>query len=217
MWPRWAAPSSVSGSRSKKVRTAAERDEAARAAWRQAAQGWDPATLVWVDETGTQVGMTPLRGRAARGERVVEAIPRNRGTNTSMVAAMSRDGITAALTIEGAIDRPVFEVFVAEVLVPTLRPGQRVIWDNLSVHRNATVRQLIEAAGCTLQPLPAYSPDLNPIELAFSKFKALVRRAGARTREALDEAITAALPQLTAADAHAWIHHCGYGPTGQPL
>jgi transposase len=173
--------------------------------------------LVFVDETGAQVGMTLLRGRAPKGERVVEALPRNRGCNTSMVAALGSAGITAALTVVGAIDRPAFEVFVADLLVPTLHPGQRVVWDNLSVHRNATVRQLIEDAGCTLHPLPAYSPDLNPIELAFSKFKTLLRQSGARTREALDDAITAALPQLTAADAQAWIRHCGYGQTGQPL
>jgi transposase len=161
--------------------------------------------------------MTPTRGRAPKGERVVEALPRNRGKNTSMVAALETGGIRAALTIEGAIDGPVFLAFVRDILVPQLRPGQRVIWDNLSVHRNAAVRQLIEDAGCTIHPLPAYSPDLNPIELAFSKFKALLRQAGARTREALDEAITAALPPLTAADAHAWIRHCGSGQSGQPL
>lgn len=145
------------------------------------------------------------------------AIPRNRGKNTSLVAALNVTGISAALTIEGAIDGPVFEVFVRDVLVPSLQPGQRVIWDNLSVHRNAAVRQLIADAGCTLHPLPAYSPDFNPIELAFSKLKTLLRQAGARTRAALEEAITDALPQLTAADAQAWIRHCGYGQTGQPL
>jgi transposase len=161
--------------------------------------------------------MTPTRGRAPKGERVVAVLPRNRGKNTSMVAALGTGGIQAALTIEGAIDGPVLLAFVRDVLVPQLRPGQRVIWDNLSVHRNAAVRQLIEAAGCTIHPLPAYSPDLNPIELAFSKFKTLLRQTGARTRAALDDAITAALPQLTAADARAWIRHCGYGHTGQPL
>lgn len=160
--------------------------------------------------------MTPTRGRAPIGERVVETVPRNRGRNTSLVAALSVAGIGAALTIEGAIDRPVFTVFVRDILVPSLRPGQHVIWDNLSVHRNADVRRLIEQAGCTLHPLPAYSPDFNPIELAFSKLKLLLRQTAARTRDGLDAAITAALPQLTAADAQAWIHHCGYGQSGQP-
>jgi transposase len=155
--------------------------------------------------------MTPRTGRAPRGVRVVETVPRNRGRNTSLVAALGVAGIQAALTVEGAVDRAVFECFVREVLVPVLRPGQRVIWDNLSVHRNSEVRRLIEAAGCTLHPLPAYSPDLNPIELAFSKLKTILRRTGARTRAALDDAISAALPRLSATDAHAWITACGYG------
>lgn len=141
----------------------------------------------------------------------METVPRNRGRNTSLIAALGIAGVQAALTIEGAIDRPVFALFVREMLVPSLRPGQRVIWDNLSVHRNAEVRRLIEAAGCTLHPLPAYSPDLNPIELAFSKLKTLLQQTGARTRDRLDAAISAALPQLTAANAQAWIAACGYG------
>lgn len=160
--------------------------------------------------------MTPARGRAPKGERVAETVARNRGRNTALVAALTTAGIEAALTIEGAIDHAVFELFVREVLVPKLRPGQRVIWDNLSVHRNADVRRLIEDADCSLHPLPAYSPDYNPIELAFSKLKTLLRQTGARSRDGLDTAITAALPQLTAADAQAWIRHCGYDQPGQP-
>jgi transposase len=155
--------------------------------------------------------MTPIRGRAPRGQRLVETVPRNRGRTTALVAALGVTGIQAALTIEGAIDRPVFETFVREVLVPSLRPGQRVIWDNLSVHRGGEVRRLIEAAGCPLHPLPTYSPDLNPIELAFSKLKTLLRQTGARTREGLEDAIAVALPHLTAANAQAWIAACGYG------
>jgi transposase len=155
--------------------------------------------------------MTPRRGRAPRGERVVESLPRNRGRNTSLVAALSVAGGAAALTVEGAIDRPVFEVFVRDILVPALRPGQRVLWDNLSVHRGEMVRTLIEAVGCTLHFLPAYSPDLNPIEPGFSKLKTLLRQTGARTRDGLDEAIAAALPQLTPANASAWFTPCGYG------
>jgi transposase len=128
-----------------------------------------------------------------------------------VVAALGVAGIPAALSGEGAIDRPVVEVFVRDILVPSLRPGQRVIWDNLSVHRGGEVRRLIEAAGCTRHFLPASSPDLNPIELAFSKLKTLLRQTGARARAALDEAISAALPQLTAANAAAWITACDYG------
>lgn len=124
---------------------------------------------------------------------------------------MGSSGIQAALTVEGAIDRSVFAVFVREVLVPSLRPGQRVIWDNLSVQRGGEVRRLLEAAGCTLHPLPAYSPDLNPIGLAFSKRKTRLRQTGARTRDGLNAAISEALPPLSAANAHAWIAACGYG------
>jgi transposase len=141
---------------------------------------------------------------------VVGTAPRNHGTNTTLVAALSLEGITAAMTVEGAMDRPAFEAFVAQVLVPTLRPGRVVIWDNLSVHKSDDAQKLIAAAGCQLLWLPPYSPDFAPIEQAFSKLKAALRRTGARTREALDEAITAALATITAANAQGWFAHCGY-------
>lgn len=144
----------------------------------------------------------------------MDVLPRNRGRNTSLVAALGTTGIGAALTIVGAIDRP---VFVRDILLSSLRPGQRVVWDTLRVHRHGTVRMLLEAAGCTLHPLPASSPDCNPIALACSKRKTTLRRTGARTRHGLDEAISAALPQQSAADAIAWIAHCGYGQSGQLL
>ena len=170
----------------------------------------DPATLVFVDESGTNLAMTPRYGRALRGERVVGSVPRNHGPNTTLLAALSLDGITAAMTLEGAADRAAFEVFVAQVLVPTLIPGQFVIWDNLSVHKSAEAAQLIAARGCRVLFLPPYSPDFAPIEQAFSKLKIALRRTGARTREALEQAITAGLATITAADAQAWFAHCGY-------
>lgn len=154
--------------------------------------------------------MTPRYGRAPRGRRVVGAAPRNHGKNTTLVAALSLDGITTAMMLEGALDRAAFDVFVAEALAPALRPGQVVIWDNLSVHKSDTAQQLIEARGCQLRWLPPYSPDLRPIEPAFSKLKTALRRAGARTRDDLEAAIAAALRTITATDATGWFAHCGY-------
>ncbi len=204
-------------SRSKKVLFAAERDERVRTAWWAEIQALDPSQLVFVDESGTNLAMTPRYGRAPRGQRLVGSAPRNHGPNTTLVAAMRSDGITAAMTLEGALDRAAFEVFVTEVLVPSLTPGQTVIWDNLSVHKSTTAQQRIAAAGCQVVFLPPYSPDFAPIELAFSKLKTVLRRAQARTRAALDEAITASLRTITADNARAWFAHCGYTDQGQPL
>jgi len=172
---------------------------------------------VFVDESGTNLAMTPRYGRAPRGERVVGTAPRNHGKNTTLVAAMTLEGITAAMTVEGAIDRPAFEAYVAQVLVPSLRPGQVVIWDNLSVHKSDLAQRRIAAAGCQLLWLPPYSPDFTPIEQAFSKLKTALRRTGARTREALNEAITAGLATITATDAQGWFAHCGYPIPAQLL
>jgi transposase len=180
-------------------------------------QTHDPATLVFVDESGTNLAMTPRYGRAPRGQRVVGTAPRNHGPNTTVIAALNPTGIPAAMTVEGAIDRLAFDAFVQQVLVPSLVPGQTVIWDNLSVHQSATAQALIEAAGCRVCFLPPYSPDFAPIELAFSKLKTFLRRAQARTRAALDEAITAGLGMITADDARGWFAHCGYPIAGQSL
>lgn len=171
---------------------------------------YDPATLVFVDESGTNLAMTPRYGRAPRGERVVGTVPRNHGPNTTLVAALSLGGITAAMTVEGALDRPAFDAFVDQVLEPRLVPGQVVVWDNLSVHKSADAQRVIEAAGCQLLWLPPYSPDFTPIEQAFSKLKTALRRTGARTREALEAAITTGLASITAADTPGWFAHCGY-------
>lgn len=161
--------------------------------------------------------MTPRSGRAPRGQRVVGTVPRTHGPNTTLVAAMSLDGITAAMTLEGAIDRRAFDAFVAQVLVPCLQPGQVVVWDNLSVHKSADAQRVIAARGCQLLWLPPYSPDFTPIEQAFSKLKSALRRTGARTREELDTAITAGLATITAADTPGWFAHCGYPIPAQLL
>lgn len=190
--------------------TAAERDEAARAAWRAGAAGLDPAALVFVDESGTHTAMTPRYARAPRGRRAVGAAPRNHGPNVTLFAALTAQGIGAALVVPGAADRRAFEAYVARTLVPTLRPGQVVVLDNLNVHRGERVRRLIEAAGCRLLFLPAYSPDFNPIEPAFAKVKQHLRRAQARAFDALVAAIGAALDAVTPQDAHGFFAHCRF-------
>ncbi len=176
----------------------------------------DAQRLVCVDESGTPIALTRLDARAVRGHRAVGQVPRNHGKNTTVVAALSGTGVQAPWTVEGAIDTPAVVAYVREVLSPALRPGQIVVLDHLSVHQAEDVRRLIEARGCALRFLPAYSPDLTPIEEAFSKLKAGLRRLGARTRDALLDAIAQVLATLTATDAHGWFEHAGYPLPVQP-
>ena len=173
----------------KKHLIASEQDPVARAAWQAAIQEVAADQLVFVDESGAKITLSPRYGRAPRGQRCVGRVPRNWGQNTTLMAAMTLEGMQTAAVIEGAMDRPVFECFVQQFLLPTLRPGQTVVWDNLSVHKSQRARALIEAMGCDVVFLPAYSPDFNPIEQAFSKLKAHLRRIGARTYDDLIEAI----------------------------
>jgi transposase len=174
----------------------------------------DPAQLVFVDECGTHTSMTRRRARAARGTRAPGAVPRNRGPVTTLLAGLSLSGMTAAMTVEGGTDTAVFATYLEHFLVPSLTPGQIVVVDNVGAHKPDRMRVLVEAAGCRLVFLPAYSPDLSPVEEAFSKLKILIRAAVARTRAALDAAIAAALAAVTAADAAGWFAHAGY-PTRQ--
>jgi transposase len=144
-------------------------------------------------------------------------VPKNRGENTTILGALSWSGVQAVMTLEGAADTLAFEAFVEQVLCPTLQPGQIVVMDNLSIHKSGKARQWIEKCGCQLWFLPTYSPDLNPIEQAWSKLKAYLRRVGARTRDALQEAIAQALPLISHFNARAWFKHCGYLPLRQLL
>lgn len=173
--------------------------------------------LVFVDESSTHLAMTPLYARSKRGTRAIGSAPRNRGSNITLIAALSSTGETMAMTVEGAMDRPAFDAHVEHVLVPGLRAGQTVVLDNLSVHKSPRARELIEARGCALRFLPTYSPDLNPIEGMFSKLKAHLRRVGARSRDVLDEAIGAGLDRVSAGDALGWWGRCGYRLSHQPL
>lgn len=168
--------------------------------------------LVFLDECGSNIALTPLYARAPKGERARGSVPRNRGKNTTLIASLSLEGIGASMMIEGGVNAPAFETYVEQILAPSLQSGQMVVMDNLRVHKAARVQQLIEDRGCQLLFLPAYSPDFSPIEETFSKIKAFLRRTGARTREALQEAIAQALLTVTSQDAHGWFRHCGYPP-----
>lgn len=163
--------------------------------------------------------MTRQWGRAPKGERIAEARPEGHWKVLTTLGAMSLEGMVASMTVESATDSDVFEAFLEEVLCPKLKAGDSVVMDNLSVHKIDRVRELIEGAHARLLYLPPYSPDLNPIEMAWSKFKQFLRAAKARTREALDQAVTAALETITADNAAAWFKHCGYQATAivEPL
>src|SRR3712207_1428012 len=176
--------------RSKKVTDSPrERDEEARGLWRWLASRFDARRLVFVDESGFNTSMTRLRARAPRGKRAYGKVPRNRGKNTTLISAITLEGaMGGSMTVEGATDALAFEVYVEHFLAPSFCEGQLVVLDGLGAHRPQRIRELIEARGADLSFLPSYPPDLNPIEEAFSKIKALVRKEGARVREALVEA-----------------------------
>ena len=163
----------------------------------------DPRRLVFLDE-----------GWAPRGERVHGCVPRNRGEVTTMIGALDVRGMRAMMTVEGGTDADVFEAFVEQVLVGKLHPGDIVVLDNVGAHKPDRIRHLVEAAGARLLFLPPYSPDLNPIELGWSKLKGVLKDFGARTRDALDVAIRRGMDLIGADDARAWFTHCGYQAHG---
>jgi transposase len=202
----------------KKSQIATERDEEARGLWRWLASRFDAKRLVFVDESGFHTSMARLYARAPRGKRAYGKVPRNRGKNTTLIASITLEGsMGASMTVEGATDALAFETYVEHFLAPSLCEGQVVVLDGLGAHRTEKVRELVQARGADLVFLPSYSPDFNPIEEAFSKIKALVRKEGARIREALGEAIGRALAAVTPEDAASWFAHAGYWPQDQPL
>jgi len=170
----------------------------------------DARQLVFVDEMGANISLAPLYAWARRGKRARTKVPRNRGKNTTLLASMTIDGMGPCVAVDGTITSAVFEVYVEQVLVPTLRPNQTVVLDNLTAHKGERVRELVEGRDCELLFLPPYSSDLNPIEEAFSKIKALLRRAEARSRGALVGTVGRALSAVTARDARGFFEHCGY-------
>ena len=198
---------------------ATERDEWLRAAWRTlVAAELDADRLVFVEEMGANTSLFPLYAWSRRGERALASVPRNWGANLTLLASVSAEGMGLCLVVEGSTTRrEVFEAYLERALAPSLRPGQVVVMDNLSSHKGPRGRELIEARGCALLYLPPNSPDLNPIEEAFAKLKASVRGAGARTHEALVEAMGRALDAVTGSDIRGFFEHCGYRKTAQLL
>jgi transposase len=183
----------------------------ARAAWFSTLAGVKVQDLVFLDEFGASTEMARTRARGPRGERVVCKEPAGHWKVISTIAAMTAKGMFAASSFEGATDTEAFLAFLREELVPLLRPGQVVVLDNLSVHKSPKVDELVEAAGAKVVRLPPYSPDYNPIEMAISKIKSLLRKEAKREAKTLLDAIDAALKAVTEEDARNFIRHCGYG------
>lgn len=192
-----------------------------RAAWRERSAAVDPARFVFLDETGTTTAMDRAYGRAPSGVRVDGPVPHGHRKVTTLTAAVRLGGVpeSACLAFDGATDTACFEAYVGGCLVPALRPGDIVVMDNLACHKTAEVERLVRSAGAEVWHLPPSSPDFNPIEALFSKLKAALRRAKARTAEALIDAIAEALRSVMPADIRGWFAHSGYQParsSGRP-
>jgi transposase len=183
-----------------------------RQAWFAAQPDLDPERLIFIDESGATTKMARLRGRARRGERCRAAIPHGHWKTTTFVGALRLSGMTAPMVLDGPMNGPAFLAYVEQVLAPTLAPGDVVVMDNLPAHKVGGVRAAIEGTGARLRLLPPYSPDFNPIELAFAKLKALLRRAATRTIPELWDTIAAALPTFTPGECANYFTACGYEP-----
>ncbi len=198
---------------------AKERDTERIAAWREGflktVATIAPSRLVFLDETGTHTSMTREYARCPSGDRVVGIVPRNRGTVLTVVGAIALDGVRAMMAYEGGTSAEAFLRFAREVLAPSLYPGDVVVMDNLGAHRAVGVREAIEAVGARIMYLPPYHPELNPIELAWSKLKAMLKSVGARDLQALAAALKRCKDLLTPSDMEGWYRHCGYQPLAQ--
>jgi transposase len=204
----------MKASASKKSLRAAEQDRAdvarARARWKRYQPSLDPARLVFIDETWAKTNMTRTHGRSLRGKRLVAKVPHGRWRTLTFLAALRHDGITAPCVIDGPINGAAFLAYVEQVLVPTLKPGDVVVMDNLGSHKGKAVRAAIRTAGAKLFFLPAYSPDLNPIEQVFAKLKTLLRKAAERTVEATWRRIGALLDRFTPQECANYFANAGY-------
>lgn len=185
----------------------------ARIAWKAAQPSLDPARLVFIDETGTSTNMARLRGRGKRGRRVVGRVPWGHWKTMTFVAGLRCDAITAPFVIDKAMTAAIFIEYLHQCLVPTLQPGDIVVMDNLPAHKNAAVRQIIEAAGAELRYLPPYSPDLNPIEQGFAKLKAHLRKAQERSIDTLWQRIGKLLDLFNPAECANFLVNAGYART----
>jgi transposase len=172
---------------------------------------------MFLDESGSNIALTRLYARAPKGKRAKGSVPRNRGKNMTLMTTLTFQGLGESLIFDGAANTEIFEMYIEKILAPSLHAGQIVIMDNLSIHKGQRIRKAIEAQGCQLLFLPAYSPDFSPIEEAFSKIKSVLRQKGARTREVLQEALEDALTTISASDATGWFAHCGYAPASAGL
>jgi transposase len=182
----------------------------ARAVWKSRQGLLDPARLVFIDETGTSTNMARLRGRCRRGQRLIGKIPHGHWKITTFVAALRDNAITAPFVIDEPMNAEIFRVYLERCLVPTLKPGDIVVMDNLSAHKNNDVRTIIEAAGAQLRYLPPYSPDLNPVEMAFAKLKSHLRKAADRSIPALWDRIGVILSLFSPNDCSNFFNHAGY-------
>jgi transposase len=185
--------------------------KAAREQWARGQADLDPEQLIFIDESGLSTSMARLRGWAPEGERCRGAIPHGHWKTMTFVGGFTLNGFIAPMLLDGPMDGECFLAWIEQMLVPTLKPGQLVIMDNLPAHKVAGIRKAIEAAGAKLLYLPPYSPDLNPIENAFAKFKSIVRKAKARTFEALEIAAANALPMFPSGQCANIFAHAGYG------
>jgi transposase len=178
----------------------------------------EPERFVFVEECSSNTSLAPLYGWARKGDRAHQKAPRNWGKNITLISSIGKErGMGASLVVEGSTNGAVFETYLEEVLLPTLKRGQVVVMDNLWAHKGERVRELIEGEGCELIYLPPYSPDYNPIEGAFSKLKSYLREACARTQQRLMEVIGEALSTISASDAEGFFEHCGYRALVQSL
>ena len=198
----------------KKSLRAQEQDPEARRLWIEQAKEWDAQQLVFLDECGVNTTLHRCYARAPRGQRAYGVVPRNWKHNTTVVGALSLEGVQAAMTLEGALDGAAFEVFIEHFLCPVLKPGQIVIADNLGAHKSPKVKELIEKKECLWVPLPTYSPDLNPIENLWSQFKSHLRKEAPRTQERLDALIWPSLSRATPQHARNWFQNAGYALDG---
>jgi transposase len=170
----------------------------------------DLTRLVFIDESGAKTNMTRLYGRAMAGQRAVDDTPSGHWCTTTMISSVRLDGSTACMVVDGATTKDIFEAYVEQILLQTLKAGDIVILDNLSSHKSQRARELIESVGAELYYLPAYSLDLNPIEKMWSKIKSILRKLKTRTKDTLIHAIAKALENVTASDVKGWFESCGY-------
>lgn len=184
-----------------------------RAAWVLQQAGLDPDKLVFLDETSAKTNMVRLYGRSPQGQRLVEKVPYGHWKSTTFLAALRSTGLTAPMVIDGAMNGPLFLAYLRQILIPTLKPGDVVVMDNLPAHKVAGVKEIVEKAGAQVLYLPPYSPDLNPIELVFSKLKWLLRSAQERDVEKLWKTCGALMDRFSPNESRNYLNHCGYRAT----